>query len=51
MLLMVRASLEPAQNPGRSALLRFAESSTGTALALLEVRLWPGAPSRALNNL
>jgi hypothetical protein len=51
MLIMVTASLDPALNPGLNALLRFAESCIGTAVALLEVRLRPGAPSRALNNV
>ena len=51
MLTMVTASLDPALNPGLNALLRLAESCIGTAVALLEVRLWPGAPSRALNNV
>jgi hypothetical protein len=51
MLIMVTASLDPSLNPGLNALLRFAESCIGTAVALLKVRLWPGAPSRALNNV
>ena len=46
MLTMVTASLDPALNPGLNALLRLAESCIGTAVALLEVRLWPGSPTR-----
>lgn len=46
MVIMVTASLDPTLNPGLNALLRFAESCLGTAVALLEVRLWPGSPTR-----
>jgi uncharacterized membrane protein YgaE (UPF0421/DUF939 family) len=51
LVIMVTASLNPALNPGLNALLRFAESSIGTAVALLEVRLWPGSPTRPAGNV
>jgi uncharacterized membrane protein YgaE (UPF0421/DUF939 family) len=50
LVIMVTSSLNPALNPGLNALLRFAESSIGTAVALLEVRLWPGSPTRPAGN-
>ena len=40
-VVMVTASLSPALNPGLNALLRFAESCIGTAVAVLVVLLWP----------
>ena len=50
-VVMVTASLDPALNPGVNALLRFAESCIGTAVAMLEVRLWPGSPTRPAGNV
>jgi uncharacterized membrane protein YccC len=41
LVVMVTASLSPALNPGLNALLRFAESCIGTAVAVLVVLLWP----------
>ncbi|MCT0211344.1 MAG: hypothetical protein DCF18_14640 [Cyanobium sp.] len=35
-------SLDPKLSPGLNALLRFVESSIGTGVAMLDVRLWPG---------
>ena len=46
MVIRVTTSLDPTLNPGLNALLRFAESCIGTLVALLEVRLWPGSPTR-----
>ena len=40
-VVMVTASLDPALSPGLNALLRFAESCIGTAVAVLVVLLWP----------
>ena len=40
-VVMVTASLDPALSPGLNALLRFAESCIGTAVAMLVVLLWP----------
>jgi hypothetical protein len=51
LVIMVTASLNPALNPGLNALLRFAESCIGTAVAMLEVRLWPGSPTRPAGNV
>jgi len=42
-VIMVTASLDPTLSPGLNALLRFVESSIGTGVAVLEVRLWPAA--------
>jgi hypothetical protein len=42
-VVMVTASLDPRLSPLLNALLRFLESCIGTAVALLEVRLWPHA--------
>ena len=50
LVIMVTASLNPALNPGLNALLRFAESCIGTAVAMVEVRLWPGSPPRQAGN-
>jgi len=44
LVVMVTASLDPALNPGLNALLRFAESCIGTAVAVLVVLLWPQRP-------
>ena len=41
LVVMVTASLDTALNPGINALLRFAESCIGTAVAVLLVALWP----------
>ena len=43
-VVMVTCSLDPKLSPGLNALLRFLESSIGTGVALLSVRLWPGSP-------
>jgi hypothetical protein len=40
-VIMVTSSLDPSLSPGLNALLRFAESCIGTAVAVLEVVLWP----------
>ena len=42
-VVMVTGSLDPKLSPGLNALLRFAESCIGTAIAVLGVRLWPGS--------
>lgn len=44
-VVMVTASLDPKLSPLLNALLRFVESCIGTAVAVLEVRLWPGGPA------
>jgi len=41
-VIMVTASLDPSLNPRINALLRFLESCIGTAVAVLDVLLWPG---------
>ena len=43
-VVMVTASLDPHLNPILNALLRFAESCIGTAVALLTVMVWPQKP-------
>lgn len=43
-VVMVTGSLDPKLSPGLNALLRFIESSIGTGVAVLGVRLWPGSP-------
>jgi uncharacterized membrane protein YccC len=47
MVIMVTSSLDPSQSPGLNALLRFAESCIGTAVAVLEVVLWPTTAATA----
>ena len=42
-VVMVTGSLDPKLSPGLNALLRFAESCIGTAIAVLGVGLWPGS--------
>jgi len=44
-VVMVTGSLDPKLSPGLNALLRFVESSLGTGVAVLGVRLWPGSRS------
>jgi uncharacterized membrane protein YccC len=46
-VVMVTASLDPKLSPLLNALLRFAESCIGTAIALLGVRLWSGSRREA----
>jgi uncharacterized membrane protein YccC len=41
LVVMVTASLDPDLSPGLNALLRFAESCIGTAVAVAVVLLWP----------
>ena len=41
LVVMVTASLDPALSPDLNALLRFAESCIGTAVAVVVVLLWP----------
>jgi uncharacterized membrane protein YccC len=48
LVVMVTASLDPALSPGLNALLRFAESCIGTAVAVVVVLLWP--QGRRQNN-
>ena len=49
-VVMVTASLDPALSPGLNALLRFAESCIGTAIAVLIVLLWPHGSSHASSD-
>ena len=42
-VVIVTGSLDPKLSQGLNALLRFLESSIGTGVALLSVRLWPGS--------
>ena len=44
LVVMVTGSLDPRLSPGLNALLRFAESCIGTAVAVAGVWLWPSAP-------
>jgi uncharacterized membrane protein YccC len=45
-VVMVTGSLDPKLSPALNALLRFAESCIGTGIAVLGVRLWPGARTK-----
>ena len=49
-VVMVTASLDPALSPGLNALLRFAESCIGTAVAVLGVLLWPHSDRDSSSN-
>ena len=49
-VVMVTASLDPALSPGLNALLRFAESCIGTAVAVLVVLLWPHSGRYSSSN-
>ena len=48
---MVTASLDPRLNPGLNALLRFAESLIGTAVAVLIAYLWPESTADEVSSL
>jgi uncharacterized membrane protein YccC len=46
LVVMVTASLDPKLSPTVNALLRFAESSIGTGVAVVGVLLWPETKAR-----
>ena len=50
-VVMVTASLDPRLNPGLNALLRFAESLIGTAVAVLIAYLWPESTADEVSSL